>query len=132
MRYEWRDSAPHNEGRIFAVEGGAGGFNGNYMQPDRDWPWYRSTDPEYRVDHGSVYGREILRLAAEVETLRGDLAVAEAVIADWLEGQADGEQVKIAAGLSVRAGSFHFARAGALREAAEAVRQGRARREGGA
>lgn len=61
-------------------------------------------------------------------------ARAGAAIADWLDGQAAKKDE--AAGLTaggdwVRRAIFRT-EAGALREAAEAVRQGRARREGGA
>lgn len=70
-----------------------------------------------------VLAAEILRLAA-----------AEALIADWLERQAKAELAKagLSSTTSERLGNYHGARALALREAAEAVRHGRARREGGA
>lgn len=91
--------------------------------------------------------REVHRLACEVGQLRrkeiesgrneaAGLAAAEALIADWLKGRADREaDGAVSLELSgQRQGSVarHDIRAGALREAAKAVRQGRARREGGA
>lgn len=75
-----------------------------------------------------------------IEERRDHFAAAEALIADWLEWQANAEATKAqriigrkVAGLEVEhgpGGLIHGSRAGALREAAQAVRQGQARREG--
>lgn len=70
------------------------------------------------------------RYAPEAPALAAALAAEEALIADWLDDQAEAEEGRAALYGDSLPQLKLVARAGALREAAEAVRQGRARREG--
>lgn len=105
---------------------------------------YETREDTKEFDPESKNGRLMTAVCGEIaEAIE---RAAEALVADWLGGQAAEERARaekegralVAAtdphheARHARRMGRHEVRAGALREAAEAVRQGRARREGGA